>query len=448
MLRIDEDAETSSWTLYPLFKRDQTKHIRIWQIAFDKKSKQLVRTMGVLGYVEDLVKFNKNNKVSIGEVLSELVPDFSYLKNADIIEKNYTNLSHSYKVITPKVNRTLQQQALLQARSEYKKKVRDGMVVVMDLNEFLNGDIQAPFKPQLAKVYKFPDDKDHNKNHITDKQFKTGLVCQQKEDGHRGIAHTHPKVEFYTRRNKIYSWLELQKAQVKILAKYLPLGTIIDGELTHKDGVQTAASIIKSISDRDERMDEVIYNIFDVYVPNAEYTLEQRIKMLDEAWSDYVGNKKYVKGVIRRLKNTYIYDIESLKRFSDKVTSKGLEGIVIRKLAGEKPNAASIKSSLYTCDRNANLLKAKPFEDEEGIIIDVIRKDSGSVSHEKCALFVIKKGHNTFKCTPHGTLEQKKYWYKHPKECIGRIYTYKFSQRTDSGKPKCAAGIDFRDDMD
>jgi len=85
----------------------------------------------------------------------------------------------------------------------------------------------------------------------------------------------------------------------------------------------------------------------------------------------------------------------------------------------------------------------KQFFDEEVEIVDVMEgkgKDKGA------AIFVVKNSQNKiFNVRMKGSIEQRKNWFKNPKEVLGRIITVKYQELSNKGIPRFAVGVAFRD---
>lgn len=421
-----------TWSLSPLFTIDQRDKIRMWNITFNKNILE-VRT-GILAPQNNISTYFDEGL----DIVNAFLLGFYLNKDYPLLSSAYDKLTKTEVEIKPKAKRDILAQGILEAKSRWKKKKDSGYTP--DIKGLLSGTADVGFKVQLANTYKFPEEKEHKATMITPENLLVGIVCQIKEDGDRCICRSHDdSIQMFSRTNLPYNWLENQREQVSLLMKYLPSNTYIDGELTHKDGLEAVRSILAR-EKRHENMDEVVYHIFDI-CPSNNLILEERIRILDEAFINYKKDVGYSKGYVRRIKNHIFHSLDDMRDFYQCVISKGKEGIMIRKLSGESQRF--YKESLYLGGRNNNLLKVKPFSDAEATIVSVLE---GKGTNKGCAIFMLEmEDGKRFKCKPHGTIIDLRRFFKTKDDLIGKSYTYKFNGFTNKGTPSKATGIAFRD---
>lgn len=431
----DEDRIVGErWSLSPLFTVDQREKIRMWHITFNKNLLE-VRT----GIIANRESINDSFDKVLGiDVIKALTEGLFLKEDYPLLHKTYNDLTRTQVDIKPKAKRDMLAQAILETKSRWKKKKDSGYT--HDLHGLIGGTADVGFKFQLANTYKFPEETDHKATAITQENLLIGISCQIKEDGDRcGCRKEGVSLLMFSRKNLPYRHLERQREQILSLMKYLPENTHIDGELTHSDGLEAVRSILAR-EERHEKMDEVIYHIFDIHISTNE-TLEKRIDILNNAFSQYKKDPEHCKGYVTRIKNHIFHSLEDMREFYQNVITAGKEGIVVRKIAGESQRFH--KDSLYLGGRNNNLLKIKPFADAEATIVDVLE---GKGTNKGCAIFVLEmENGKRFKCKPHGTIINLRRFFQERDTLIGRSYTYKFNGFTNKGTPSKATGLAFRD---
>ena len=228
------------------------------------------------------------------------------------------------------------------------------------------------------------------------KSFKVdGWWASKKWDGVRGLTDAEGRL--YTRRgNRIYV--------PKFIADAIPKGHLFDGEIESEDGFGAMNSIWRSGAD-DERWHGVTYRVFDLR-DDPDLPVEKRWarleKIVEEADHDVLV---YVPQ--RRIKNR-----AEAERLMQKVVKEGGEGIVLRE-----------PGSLYEEGRRSHsMLKVKPLEDAEAIVIGPVKgKDSLHVKW-------VKNPNVRFKLSTLGQSPSK-----FPP---GTIVTVEFSGYQPSGKPR------------
>lgn len=427
----EETPEGNAWFLHPLFSVCQKGKLRVWQIGFDESESSLVTKTGILCHTEDIGDHPLLNDIVRSEnpiqELEQVLP---------IVSKAYSKLRETRCEVTPKAKRTLFDQGLQEARSRYKKKL--GETCTPDLDSLLDGSASIGFKPQLAIPYFFPGDPDHKESLLTPQQIKTGVQCQIKHNGERCVSYIadDDSVMTITRKNEVFDFLERQRVQMSLLLSYLPVGSYLDGELVHPGGFEMTHSVLSN-TERHEEMDAVIYNVFDVVLPNKEATLETRTAKLNKAYKKYLVDSQYEEGVLNLVESHLFHSIDEIRSFYDEAIANKEEGIIIRKLAGGDQH----KNSIYRHGKNNNLLKVKPVDDAEATIVEV---QEGKGAQKGCAIFTLEMENGIrFKCASHGTLPKRREHYAKREKYIGKMYKFQYKYMTNKGKPGHATGIAF-----
>jgi hypothetical protein len=404
LLRIDETPGEPDWKLVPLFSDRYQGDIRVWQIGFDHTNSQLKTIHGVL----------INTKGESGE-----------------------NLQSSYHHIeTNKSGRSLQQQALLEARRRYINKYKEGYLPAgEDLPAELNGA-----KPMLAKKYRHPseDSKPLESNETRIKNFPVSVM--RKIDGIRALTRLQgDKITMRSRLNNLYPHLNHIKTELEGFLRYLPPYCELDGELYSLEmNFQELTSTVKRVNALHPRHNEIEYWIFDIIDPQR-MIWEDRYAMLVNAYIKYLEDGNSAKSFkILQAYNANTHD--EIDKYHNQFVSEGYEGIIIRRYGCVEKDR---KLSEYRPNRTNNLIKYKFFQDEEVVIIAY---ESCIGTEEGAIKFIVRdiRG-NEFPVRPRGSIEKRREWLKNGKEFIGKELTIRFQELSTNGVPRFPVAIGFRD---
>ncbi len=395
ILKDPSDTPTEErWVMPYLRRKDKDSSIREWVVGYDPKLFSLIVRYGTL-------------------ITSKGEPGSEY--------------QTQYVPIESKASRSLQDQALLEARTRYKNTCRNGY--------HREGENAIPrIRKQLAHPLIHPK---NGKWKLNEKHYKNGVSCQRKIDGFRGVVW-YDDVVFKSKKGIPYKWLDEMTKCISVLFSYLP-PCGLDGELyNHELTFQQIASALKQKTHKSENNKLIKYMIFDIIIP--EMTTNDRFDILDKAFKNYIEDGNSLEYVVF-VGHDICHAQDDIIKLREKYDNEGYEGLMVRKRVGDNPTASEMKESYYTGKRNNNLLKYKLFDDDEALVIDVFR---GS---KDVAVFFIEWKGLRFKCNPGSSVKQRQYWYEHKEECIGHIYTfrYKANDFTEKGIPKTATGKSFRD---
>lgn len=348
------------------------------------------------------------------------------------------------KEIVPKVNRNMFEQSLQEIRTAYTNKYREGYRPA--------GEVFQGFEFQLANKYNRPDATDEKTGKQASQNCKIfPVLVQGKLDGHRaGAKMESTEVIMFKRSTLRYTYFSHVKSELKNFFMLLPPGTIIDGEVwvpndpDDPEAFQTLTSAIKTEEYEHPDLKDVKYYIFDICLQEM-YTTEQRYYVLLHAYLQYVqmyGEPKNFNIVSGFLAFSHQDLFEIHEYFTDEL---GLEGIMIRKIAGNSNKESWLKQTWYKGNRNNNLLKYKKFIDEEGTISEV---HSAGGREEGCAIFTILSDQGAiFTVRPQGAFEIRRYWLQYPQTVIGKRYTYKYFTKGKNNVPRFPVGVSFREDL-
>ena len=368
-----------------LFTKSKAEKTQFWQVE--------VIQQGQVGLI----------RVSYGyEGGSTVVNEKEITKGKNIGRKNET---------------TPYEQALLDAKSAWDKKVMDGYAETVEKAQVpsmvSNSAIAAheTISPMLAQDY-----------HKQGKKITFPCYVQAKLDGVRSIFH---KGVLTSRNGKEFSGLE------HILAELAPAtkeGLILDGEVysTTLSFQQFVGLVKKKKFTEDDKKQLKNVNLW-VYDCVNNKPFEDRLATLKE----FFGKHKFTH--VHLLPTEECATREDLKGFHDKYVKDGNEGLIVRNKQGMYQLGA----------RSYDLQKYKEFEDAE---YEVAGFTDGQGLEEGLVIWICKtaKG-QTFNVRPRGTHEDRAALFKVAKNYVGKQLTVRYQELTEDGIPRFPVGISFRD---
>lgn len=251
-------------------------------------------------------------------------------------------------------------------------------------------------KIQLAKPFKQP-------NNIQD------YFVSEKLDGIRG--HWDGK-QLLTRSGNIIN-----------TPKFFTLGwpnQPLDGELWfERQTFEETLSIITKQSPNNDQWQKIRFMVFDL--PNYQGEFSERVKEMKRMRSHY--NNAH----LHFIKQFKVDNNEHLQQIFNGVISRGGEGLMLHH-----------QNALYKSGRNKQLMKLKPFSDDEATVIAHI-EGKGKYQGQLGAIKVRTAQGIVFKIGSGFTDVQRK---SPPK--IGSIITFKYSGKTKRGVPRFASYLRVR----
>lgn len=306
---------------------------------------------------------------------------------------------------------TAEAQALKDADSKWKKKLRSGGywedVRDIDKSRFV--------EPMLA----------HKLNEHPDK-VKFPCMVDRKYNGGRVIAI---KEGLYTRKGEEYATLpHIIESLKPLFDKYPKL--VLDGEAyqhTLRFRLNEIMHIIRTTKNIDDALlkesrDKICLYVYDGYgfdnivEDTGNYYRRQALKSL-------------LKGVLHTIWVPFrvATNLEEVHAIYDDYVADGYEGAIIRNF-----------DAPYQHKRCHDLLKVKPVDDDEFIIVDIIDPGSGNWGGTgKIINFKMKDG-KTFKGTFKGSMEDGRQLLKERDKWIGKEVTVQYNGLTGLGTPNYA----------
>ena len=325
--------------------------------------------------------------------------------------------------------RTLEQQALQEAKFRYKKKYDEGYRPRVD-------SLMSSLLPKAMLANEYSKNKS---------KLVFPVIVQPKLDGKRILAHmlSDGKIGLRSRSGKSQCNFQAVRDQLCKFFAYLPPGCHLDGELyKHGTRFESLSSIFSKKTEVHPRENELIYYIFDVIVPDRINTLDylSRYTILINSFNAMM-NDGVIPVNIQILQGALAQSHDEVKKYHDECVQNLFEGAMLKKL-NHNIKTSMIKDSIYKPSRCNNMLKVKDFISEEGIIVEVIQ---GTGREEGLAIFKIRdiRG-NVFPVRPSGTFGQRRMWYENSSRLIGQEYTFRYFELGVNGVPRFPTGITFR----
>lgn len=386
-----------------------------------------------------------NKREWFGAVTQEgIVTSYGLVDGAKII-------TEPYKVEINASGRDYIDQAALELRSRYEIKMRkEGYKFPGEIKTFNT-------KPMLANDWW---------KRTSSVQLYFPVAVQPKLDGIRCLVKRDPqtgKIIYRSRTNKTYDFGYLFDDEISALLMFFPFQVELDGELyIHGMKLQQIASIVSLKQTEDDlssgqvpksKIDQISktlalrrellrYNVFTIITPD-DMPYEDRSDLLTKAFNtaeDYLGHplEKVVR-VEEEIADS-IKDIEKIANHY--VDSLGYEGAMIYKIGSSLP-PSKISESYYKSARTWNLIKYKPFFDEEMIIIAV--KGGKGKAAELAGCTVRDAAGVTHEVNIAESDEVRKKIFENPSLVIGKEATVKHYGRTEDGKLRHSSIVAIRD---
>lgn len=317
---------------------------------------------------------------------------------------------------------TAKEQAELEAKSQWEKKLKKGYVQSLDDARAGKVDsiIEGGYFPMLAHRYDERGD-----------DIKFPAFLQPKLDGHRCTATVADRdATLWSRTRKpISSMPHIANALVDMFIHF-PGNLYPDGELYNHDFHNRFEELTHFIrSSTPEPGYEVLqYHIYDINMPG---TFEERFQWLTSVFQSH-GRPDSPLKLVHTIR---VNNEDEMMAAFEEFNAQGYEGAIVRNAHGK-----------YVEKRSVDLQKLKTFIDAEFKIIGVTEGRGKLAGH---AIFTCDLGVNgdTFDVKMKGTLESLKAYYQNPKSVIGKELTVKFQGYTKYGRPRFPVGWRFAEKL-
>lgn len=306
---------------------------------------------------------------------------------------------------------TATEQATKEIEAKYKKQKK-----TFYFENIEDVDSEQYVEPMLAKLYKDYFDKIN----LSEGEW----LLQLKMNGMRCIA---TKDGLFTRKGEKYISCPHIHDSLKSFFQKHPKA-ILDGELFNNEYrqqlneisklIRKTVHITKSDLERSEKL--VHYYIYDGYGfgLDKEHPYHERKQWID---ANIIGKYTHV----AKVEDHDINDQSDLDRHYQCFVDQGHEGVILRR-----------KNMEYQNKRTKDLLKVKPEDDDEGVILN-ISEGTGNWSGAGKIITLNWKG-KIFDATFKGTYEQSVDFLKNKNDWIGKNVTFLYNGLTGKGTPNFA----------
>ena len=250
---------------------------------------------------------------------------------------------------------------------------------------------------------------------------ETNWYASRKLDGVRcqAILGNGWKPILLSRQGKPFETLRILE---DILSAYDGPSIILDGELSlveenQKDNFQ---GLMKEIRRKDHTISNICFHLFDVISSNGidKNTFAQRIAKLKKIVNQIGSDKlKYVKQI--RVKGA-----DHFEHLIGSARDRGWEGLMLR------------KDTRYKAGRTRDLLKVKEMQDLEAMVIHIktgtmnIVQDGKEMPVNVMVKAVILHRGSKVGVGSGWSVNQRRFYYKHPEKLIGKIITVQYFEET------------------
>lgn len=371
--------------------------VLLFHYVYDYDKQYYVSSSNIKKHLNDEVDFSQYKEENQFYTFWNLLDDLS--------SRKYTGNEAIYKCIA--FMNTLEEQ--------YKDLILD--VIDKDLKIGVSETTINKIKPGLIKVYNVAlANKYDSKKHKLDNNW----IIEKKCDGCRcNVIKKDGTVKCYSRQGKEFTTLN---NLINELKDKMPDNTVFDGEIciVDKNGNESFQDIMKLIKRKDYTIENPMLLCFDMLTLEEFENGKGATKYTDRVTKLKDWYKQYKVLKTMSILNYERFSQEALKNWEDKVKEYNWEGLMFRKDIG------------YENGRTNNLLKYKKFQDaeyivkgvEKGVIQEIVNDVATKI--EAVGSLIIEHKGNQVNVGTGLSLEQRKRWFEHPEEIIGKQITVKF----------------------
>jgi len=326
------------------------------------------------------------------------------------------------------------EQAVLQAESDWKKKLKKGYVDNIEdaKNGVVDDIIGGGIFPMLA--HKFSE-----QGH----KIKYPAIAQPKLDGHRMTTQTENMIGNncsimydYDARTTT-SWSRTRKPINSVPHITDAVNTVmmtnerLDGELYNHDYKDNFEELTHFITQDKplEGCEVVQYHVYDY--PHPTMTNLERNKYLQLLKPQFEGTPVHI------VESIIVNDEDELMAAFDHFIDLGYEGCMVRNCDG-----------LYVDKRSYDLQKVKQFDDDEFLVVGV-KEGKGTMAGKAIFICLVNDGRDvTFDAKMKGKLDDLKKYWEIPSLAIGRQLTVKYQGFTNKNKkPRFGVAVRFKTEL-
>ncbi len=381
-----------------------------------------------------LYKINTNNKLYEWTIeIVKVAQGYQIVtKNG---ERNGKKVEHTTLIEKGKANRSVLDQAILEANSKYKNKKEKELYGTDDkvlINEIENVKVSGGKKtvstkmvrPMLAQEFEFSKYEKSGSSRSFKIQFPAFI--QKKYDGIRCLVYMrNGKVILESRTGEAFEKFDVLRAQIEKLfskmsdekrEKFYFDGELYTNDIPFNEISGLVRMTVKHAKPADiDKSNKIHYYIYDcIDLDNLEMTCKERYDFLDNYFKQF---KKNELTMIHRVETEIAESTQDVKNKHDAYVGDGYEGIMIRDMSG-----------VYEVDKRSKYLqKYKEFNEAEFKIIGFHEENGGLVIWD-----VILPNGKTCACAPNASDAQRKEMFKNGQSYIGKMLTvYYFGEDSD-----------------
>jgi DNA ligase-1 len=304
------------------------------------------------------------------------------------------------KNIGKKNETTILQQTILEAKSAWDKKIKQGY------HTKSNTSIDY-IKPMLAIPF------------VTTTKLSFPVWIQPKLDGVRCLIYRkNGTIFFQSRQNTMYEPFEHLVPELHTLLDTLQPDTILDGELyTHELGFDSIVSMVRRAKTKHPNLTSLQYIIYDCITKSPLSYQERFLNVLMPSSTH-----------VQKIETKIAISTLEIKDYLDYYESQQYEGIMIR------------RNGMYKDGRSNDLLKYKRFLDHEFKVV-------GHHESKHCIpIFECETSDGkTFSVMMKESMESKQEKMKNVTDFYGKLLTVQYQELSKEGIPRFPIGISFRD---
>jgi len=250
--------------------------------------------------------------------------------------------------------------------------------------------------------------------------------ASRKLDGLRCIAHvTKNSCVIRTRNGNVYNTLNVLHAPLIKAVQKLPDDTyVFDGECCiMENGLENFQRILSEWNKDNWQIEHPKYMIFDFMTEDQFYMKEE-----SPIFSDRYNNILEMQSMqwldpefMEPVEQIPVTSEEQINEMLEKGLDLGWEGLIIR------------KNLPYQSGRTVNMLKIKPYDDDEFEVLDLETgvgsyevKGKGMVKVDGVKKIIINYKGTIVKVGSGITMDQRVRWKEHPEEIVGKIVTIQY----------------------
>lgn len=408
LINIIDQPTDLIWTLTPLYKSGGNGKQMVWQVGFDGQCLLMAH-----GFTDGKVRTDRT------------------------------------QIMTNNSGRSMTNQAMLEARQRYTLKYEAGYMPLgastPDFTQVMKGHEYEPAQPGTVLCGKKVRAKPGN--------IKAWpVVTQPKLDGFRMTSFLKfGRIAKSSWKNKPITTMSHLDAELYQFFKYLPPGTMTDGEVfTTTLSFNQMSGVIRADVNLNNQSSQMEYWLFDIRTADLEIPFEHRYRLLDAAYTayqrDYELDPLNPPSKLRLVLNQLAYSHADLIAHRDQYVAAGAEGLMAKKVSYAVPNYPKLMSEcLYREGKHTNIVKMKIFKDEEGLVLGVT--DTAG-TEAGCAMLIVQDPRgNRFPLRMNGSFERRRQWLICPSLIVGKQVTYKFQELSEYGVPRFPVGKSVRDDF-